>query len=121
MATVAFQPPPARLCGRYRPSSSSSSCRLLLRPRQSLVRCFAAAEAVPLGGDNAGVVSSSNGTNTATSDPPQESAVGTSKRSSSLISANNVQKALRGIAITDVDHYGRLGISRGTSYAEVDD
>lgn len=37
----------------------------------------------------------------------------------SLISALNVEKALRGIAITDVDHYGRLGISRGCPYAQV--
>ncbi|XP_020100333.1 NAD(P)H-quinone oxidoreductase subunit U, chloroplastic [Ananas comosus] len=37
----------------------------------------------------------------------------------SLISAANVQKALRGLAITDVDHYGRLGISKGTSYDQV--
>ncbi|XP_051136881.1 NAD(P)H-quinone oxidoreductase subunit U, chloroplastic [Andrographis paniculata] len=38
----------------------------------------------------------------------------------SLISALNVEKALRGIAITDVDHYGRLGLRSGCSYEEVD-
>ncbi|KAH8504613.1 hypothetical protein H0E87_012014 [Populus deltoides] len=37
----------------------------------------------------------------------------------SLISALNVERALRGIPITDVDHYGRLGIQRRSSYEEV--
>ncbi|GLT75973.1 hypothetical protein SLA2020_476610 [Shorea laevis] len=37
----------------------------------------------------------------------------------SLISALNVERALRGIAITDVDHYGRLGLQRGCSYEQV--
>ncbi|KAG8375754.1 hypothetical protein BUALT_Bualt10G0133200 [Buddleja alternifolia] len=37
----------------------------------------------------------------------------------SLISALNVEKALRGIAITDVDHYGRLGLQNGCSYDQV--
>ncbi|XP_073128115.1 NAD(P)H-quinone oxidoreductase subunit U, chloroplastic [Henckelia pumila] len=37
----------------------------------------------------------------------------------SLISAVNVEKALRGIAITDEDHYGRLGVERGCSSDEV--
>ncbi|WCJ29350.1 NAD(P)H-quinone oxidoreductase subunit U chloroplastic [Euphorbia peplus] len=38
---------------------------------------------------------------------------------SSLISALNVERALRGIPITDIDHYGRLGIQRGCSYEQV--
>ncbi|KAL8501857.1 hypothetical protein ACS0TY_021102 [Phlomoides rotata] len=37
----------------------------------------------------------------------------------SLISALNVDKALRGLAITDVDHYGRLGLQSGCSYDQV--
>nr|CAB3462117.1 unnamed protein product [Digitaria exilis] len=37
----------------------------------------------------------------------------------SLISADNVQKALRGLAITDADHYGRLGVTRLASTDEV--
>ncbi|CAO2816633.1 unnamed protein product [Amaranthus hypochondriacus] len=37
----------------------------------------------------------------------------------SIISTLNVQKALRGIAITDVDHYARLGLRRGCSYDQV--
>ncbi|XP_022881617.1 NAD(P)H-quinone oxidoreductase subunit U, chloroplastic isoform X4 [Olea europaea var. sylvestris] len=37
----------------------------------------------------------------------------------SLISALNVEKAIRGIAITDADHYGRLGLRRACSYDEV--
>ncbi|XP_052209149.1 NAD(P)H-quinone oxidoreductase subunit U, chloroplastic isoform X2 [Diospyros lotus] len=39
--------------------------------------------------------------------------------SSSVISALNVERALRGIPITDIDHYGRLGIQRGCSYDQV--
>lgn len=37
----------------------------------------------------------------------------------SLISALNVEKALRGIAITDVDHYARLGLRMGCTYNQV--
>ncbi|XP_030470381.1 NAD(P)H-quinone oxidoreductase subunit U, chloroplastic [Syzygium oleosum] len=37
----------------------------------------------------------------------------------SLISALNVERALRGIAITDVDHYGRLGLPRKCPYDQV--
>ncbi|CAL1390035.1 unnamed protein product [Linum trigynum] len=37
----------------------------------------------------------------------------------SLISALNVERALRGIPITDVDHYAVLGLRRGCSYEEV--
>lgn len=37
----------------------------------------------------------------------------------SIISALNVEKAILGIAITDIHHYGRLGLSRKCSYAEV--
>ncbi|XP_057799836.1 NAD(P)H-quinone oxidoreductase subunit U, chloroplastic [Salvia miltiorrhiza] len=37
----------------------------------------------------------------------------------SLISTLNVEKALRGIAITDADHYGRLGLRSKCSYNEV--
>ncbi|CAN6334006.1 unnamed protein product [Urochloa humidicola] len=37
----------------------------------------------------------------------------------SLISADNVQKAMRGLAITDADHYGRLGVTRLASTDDV--
>ncbi|KAM0902530.1 hypothetical protein ACQ4PT_019214 [Festuca glaucescens] len=37
----------------------------------------------------------------------------------SIISAANVQKAMRGLPITDADHYGRLGITRLASTDEV--
>ncbi|KAG5603183.1 hypothetical protein H5410_034553 [Solanum commersonii] len=51
------------------------------------------------------------------------SAIGTDETSPveippSIISALNVEKALLGIAITDIDHYGILGLSRKCSYAE---
>ncbi|KAK9149191.1 hypothetical protein Scep_007948 [Stephania cephalantha] len=48
-----------------------------------------------------------------------ESSVETTQVPYSLISQLNVEKALRGIAITDADHYGRLGLSRGCSYDQV--
>ncbi|KAJ4883606.1 hypothetical protein Rs2_33699 [Raphanus sativus] len=41
------------------------------------------------------------------------------KESPSLISALNVERALRGLPITDVDHYGRLGLLRNCSYDQV--
>ncbi|KAL1204258.1 NAD(P)H-quinone oxidoreductase subunit U [Cardamine amara subsp. amara] len=41
------------------------------------------------------------------------------KENPSLISALNVERALRGLPITDVDHYGRLGLSRNCSYDQV--
>ncbi|KAI3925298.1 hypothetical protein MKX01_035415 [Papaver californicum] len=37
----------------------------------------------------------------------------------SIISTLNVEKILRGIPITDVDHYGRLGIPQGCPYDQV--
>ncbi|KAG9457345.1 hypothetical protein H6P81_001853 [Aristolochia fimbriata] len=52
-------------------------------------------------------------------DASETAPVETSQRVSSLISAANVEKALRGIAITSEDHYARLGIPRGTSYEQV--
>ncbi|KAK7351294.1 hypothetical protein VNO77_10626 [Canavalia gladiata] len=48
-----------------------------------------------------------------------ESFIEVPKESPSLISALNVERALRGIPITDADHYGRLGILRGCPYDKV--
>ncbi|CAK8568470.1 unnamed protein product [Lathyrus sativus] len=45
-----------------------------------------------------------------------ESSIELPKESSSLISTLNVERALRGIPITDADHYGRLGLPRGCPY-----
>ncbi|XP_004501434.1 NAD(P)H-quinone oxidoreductase subunit U, chloroplastic [Cicer arietinum] len=45
-----------------------------------------------------------------------ESSIEVPKESSSLISTLNVERALRGIPITDADHYARLGIPRGCPY-----
>ncbi|WOL11588.1 NAD(P)H-quinone oxidoreductase subunit U, chloroplastic [Canna indica] len=105
MATVGFRPPPATLCSRQSFFTSSSSRSPSRRQHFSLrVRC-----SDETGPDTALEESTA-------SPPPSESPIGTQKRPSSLISAANVKKALRGIAITNADHYGRLGISRGTSY-----
>ncbi|OMO67010.1 hypothetical protein CCACVL1_20853 [Corchorus capsularis] len=48
-----------------------------------------------------------------------EQSIEAPKGAPSLISALNVERALRGIVITDVDHYGRLGLQRKCSYDEV--
>ncbi|KAH7523871.1 NAD(P)H-quinone oxidoreductase subunit U, chloroplastic [Ziziphus jujuba] len=56
---------------------------------------------------------------TTTTDTDSESSIEAPKGPPSLISALNVERALRGIPITDVDHYGRLGVARGSSYDQV--
>lgn len=49
----------------------------------------------------------------------EESQIDVPKGPPSLISALNVERALRGIAITDADHYGILGLKKGCSYDQV--
>ncbi|CAL9150017.1 unnamed protein product [Musa hybrid cultivar] len=97
MATVGFRSPPAPLCTRRSFSSSrvSPARHLAFRVRSSAVE------------------------ESTSSPPPTDTPVESQKLSASLISAANVQKALRGIAITDADHYGRLGIPRETPYDQV--
>ncbi|KAF8401069.1 hypothetical protein HHK36_014372 [Tetracentron sinense] len=56
---------------------------------------------------------------TATTEMDSESPVEAPKGPPSLISALNVEKVLRGIAITEADHYGRLGIQAGCPYDQV--
>ncbi|KAL2925842.1 NAD(P)H-quinone oxidoreductase subunit U chloroplastic, partial [Bienertia sinuspersici] len=63
--------------------------------------------------------SSQTTTTTTTAEEEEESAVEVPTGPPSLISALNVEKILRGIAITDVDHYARLGLRRGCSYDQV--
>ncbi|KAF3446101.1 hypothetical protein FNV43_RR11280 [Rhamnella rubrinervis] len=48
-----------------------------------------------------------------------ETSIEASSGPPSLISTLNVERALRGIPITDVDHYGTLGIPRGSSNDQV--
>ncbi|KAL7121832.1 hypothetical protein ACP275_01G008400 [Erythranthe tilingii] len=64
------------------------------------------------------ITNSGDGSVTATEEE-SEVPVEVPERSPSLISALNVEKALRGIAITDVDHYDRLGLRSGCSYDQV--
>ncbi|KAK4274543.1 hypothetical protein QN277_017746 [Acacia crassicarpa] len=61
----------------------------------------------------------SSSTDTTATPTDSETAIEVPEESSSLISALNVERALRGIPITDVDHYGRLGIPRGCSFEKV--
>lgn len=49
----------------------------------------------------------------------EDSQVEVPKGPPSLISALNVEKALRGIAITDADYYGILGLKKGCPYDQV--
>ncbi|KAJ0981178.1 hypothetical protein J5N97_009433 [Dioscorea zingiberensis] len=108
MAAVGFPSPPLKLC-----SLTSSSSRLPARHLSFRIRC--SADTAPDSSSQENIAA------TASSPPPStpDTSVETSKLPHSLISAANVQKALRGIAITNVDHYGKLGIPRGASYDEV--
>ncbi|KAJ9702096.1 hypothetical protein PVL29_004031 [Vitis rotundifolia] len=63
--------------------------------------------------------SSGDGPVETTDESDSKSPVETQKGPPSLISALNVEKALRGIAVTDADHYGRLGLQRECSYDQV--
>ncbi|GAU26706.1 hypothetical protein TSUD_314830 [Trifolium subterraneum] len=63
--------------------------------------------------------SAENSAGTTEFDSDSESSIQLPEESSSLISILNVERALRGIPITDVDHYGRLGIPRGCPYEMV--
>ncbi|KAI6679851.1 hypothetical protein NL676_033732 [Syzygium grande] len=71
------------------------------------------------------LVASSSGdtpteTNTGTTESDaSESSIEVPDLAPSLISALNVERALRGIAITDEDHYGRLGLPRKCPYDQV--
>ncbi|KAJ7966366.1 Chaperone DnaJ-domain superfamily protein [Quillaja saponaria] len=58
-------------------------------------------------------------TETTSAEVDSESSIEVPKGPPSLISALNVERALRGIPITDADHYSRLGISRGSPLDQV--
>ncbi|VVB16900.1 unnamed protein product [Arabis nemorensis] len=62
-------------------------------------------------GEKSAEAETDGGSSTAVDEAPTDSP--------SLISALNVERALRGLPITDVDHYGRLGLSRNCSYDQV--
>ncbi|KAI3468065.1 hypothetical protein Pfo_024728 [Paulownia fortunei] len=65
------------------------------------------------------VVRNSGDESATATEPESEAPVEVPTGPPSLISALNVEKALRGIAITDADHYGRLGLRTGCSYDQV--
>ncbi|XP_062020302.1 NAD(P)H-quinone oxidoreductase subunit U, chloroplastic [Rosa rugosa] len=56
---------------------------------------------------------------TASATENDESSIEVPKEPPSLISALNVERALRGIPITDVNHYGRLGLQRGCTSDQI--
>lgn len=82
------------------------------KPRRSiLIACSS--------GDNPAETNAATATTTADSDDASESSIEAPDLAPSLISALNVERALRGIAITDADHYGRLGLPRKCPYEQV--
>ncbi|KAL9230487.1 hypothetical protein vseg_005829 [Gypsophila vaccaria] len=58
-------------------------------------------------------------TTTETWEGSESGSVEVAKELPSIISALNVEKAFRGIAITDVDHYAKLGLRSGCTYDSV--
>ncbi|KAK9741582.1 hypothetical protein RND81_03G114900 [Saponaria officinalis] len=62
---------------------------------------------------------SSSTTTEETWEGSESGSVEVAKGPPSIISALNVEKAFRGIAITDVDHYAKLGLQSGCSYESV--
>nr|WQQ40051.1 NAJ9 protein [Cenchrus americanus]WQQ40052.1 NAJ10 protein [Cenchrus americanus] len=126
MAAVGITSPPAP--SAFAPATSScshssqSTPRLRLRSRPTRfaassrrVRCAAAAD---------GGAAAFEGTAAVAEDPNAGTDVAGGAATStrppySLISADNVQKAMRGLAITEADHYGRLGVTRLASTDEV--
>lgn len=68
---------------------------------------------------NSNELSAETATTETTTELEAESSLEASDESPSLISALNVERALRGIPITDVNHYGRLGLRRGCPYDQV--
>ncbi|KAJ1382286.1 Chaperone J-domain superfamily [Sesbania bispinosa] len=81
---------------------STTTIRFTVKPRRFCIRS-----------------SSDVSAETAETEVDSESSIEVPKEPPSLISALNVERALRGIPITDADHYGRLGIPRGCSFEMV--
>ncbi|GFP97286.1 hypothetical protein PHJA_001872700 [Phtheirospermum japonicum] len=65
------------------------------------------------------VIKNSSDESATTTEADSETPVEVQEGPPSLISALNVDRALRGLAITDTDHYGRLGLQTGCSYDQV--
>lgn len=120
---VTSPPAPATVAAAISSSSSSPRCRVRLLPARFVfaasfrARCAAAAaDGGAAAAEGAAVVS--EGVPEAGTDVAGGAATST-RPPYSLISEANVQKAMRGLAITDADHYGRLGITRLASTDEV--
>ncbi|XP_078172239.1 chaperone DnaJ-domain superfamily protein [Carex rostrata] len=102
MAVVGIPSPSIKLAAASHHRSvfftSPSKCRLLFR-----IKC--SAEAVPV----------TDEITTSSSDGDGDRSLGRP----SIISTANVQKAIRGLPITDVDHYGNLGVPRTASSDQI--
>ncbi|KAL6842091.1 hypothetical protein ACP4OV_028070 [Aristida adscensionis] len=119
---IASPPAPSALAPAASPSSSVSYSAPGLRLRRLPVRFAAAApfraHCAAAATDGGGAVAEVDADPEAGTDVAGGAAAST-RPPYSLISADNVQKAMRGLAITDADHYGRLGITRLASTDEV--
>ncbi|TKW29132.1 hypothetical protein SEVIR_3G376100v4 [Setaria viridis] len=130
MAAVGITSPPAP--SAFAPATSSCSHsshsipRLRIRclptrfaaPASFRARCAAAADGGVAASEGAAAVAEVAEDPNAGTDVAGGAATST-RPPYSLISSDNVQKAMRGLAITDADHYGRLGITRLASTDEV--
>lgn len=65
------------------------------------------------------VIRSSGDATAETTTAPTEAEIEVQKGLPSLISALNLEKAIRGIPITEIDYYGVLGLQQGCSYDSV--
>ncbi|XP_062202350.1 NAD(P)H-quinone oxidoreductase subunit U, chloroplastic-like [Phragmites australis] len=81
-------------------------------------RCAAAAEGGAAASEGTAAVAEVEGDPDSGTDVAGGAATST-RPPYSLISADNVQKAMRGLAITDADHYGRLGVTKLASTDEI--
>ncbi|KAL5225914.1 hypothetical protein ABZP36_012553 [Zizania latifolia] len=121
MAAVGVTSPPAPAAV----STSSPRCRVRLsRGRPSAAASFRARCAAAADGGATAAPEDAAAAETVEWDPETGTDVAGGAATStrppySLISAANVQKAMRGLAITESDHYGRLGITRLASTDEV--
>ncbi|KAL5995363.1 hypothetical protein ACLOJK_025421 [Asimina triloba] len=110
-AVCIYRPNPIRLDSPAKANGLPDSRPSFLRIRKNRSKSLIA--------EAAETTSSSPPEPPAATEAPEETPVEAPKPLSSLISMSNVEKALRGIAITNVDHYGRLGIPRKAPYDQV--
>ncbi|KAI8536096.1 hypothetical protein RHMOL_Rhmol10G0229500 [Rhododendron molle] len=98
-------------------SSSSSSCSFSVSITSSLSKTTKKPLKVTVRSSSDG--SASAETTVTQAEAESESPIELPKGPPSVISTLNVERALRGIPITDIDYYGSLGIQKGCSNDQV--